>query len=117
MSCLHPPERLYDSEHGAVLRCKQCGRFNVLFGPVILTHSRQGFEEFCDLIRGLNPDADSVHHGASRCYHLHTPDRQFGLAFTQEEVDELRELLAGALAMDELDGLLDETLGPPDDET
>ncbi|RMH61360.1 MAG: hypothetical protein D6685_09435 [Bacteroidetes bacterium] len=111
MSCTHPLDPLFQTEQGIVFRCRCCGWFNVVFGPVILAQDRRGFNELRTLIDRLRPEVDPARHAGARCYHLHTANRQIGLAFTQEEMDELRELLAGAAAMDELDALLQGTLG------
>lgn len=112
MKCSHPLKPLYQTAQGTVFRCRCCGWFNVLFGPVVLTHSRQGFRALCALIHALEPELDPALHVGARCYHLRTANRQIGLTFTEDEVDELRELLAGAAAMDELDGLIDDALTP-----
>ncbi|MEM1041041.1 MAG: DUF6686 family protein [Bacteroidota bacterium] len=112
MNCSHPLDPLFQTDRGAVFRCEHCGWFNVLFRPVVFTHSREGFEDFCALIRMLEPDPGADPQTNECCYHLHTPDRQIGLLLSQEEVDDLRELLDGAAAMDELDGLIDDALDP-----
>ncbi|MEM1117879.1 MAG: DUF6686 family protein [Bacteroidota bacterium] len=115
MDCHHHLDGLYETEHGAVYRCRQCDWFNVFFGPIILSNSRAGFDQLHALIDSLEPELDPAHHAFGRRYHLHTANHQFGLAFTQAEIDELRELLDGAVAMDELDRLLDDALRPSDD--
>lgn len=65
------------------------------------------------MIDALVPELDPATHIGQRCYHLRTTSGDVGLVFTAEEVEELRSLLAGAVAMDELDVLLHETLGSP----
>lgn len=115
MACSHIPDHLFETENGVVLRCDQCGWFNVLFGPVVLANDRDGFKELRDLIVSLEPQEGAAHHASDRRYQLHTANRQIGLAFTEAEVEELRDLLNGAAAMDELDGLLDDALSSSGD--
>ncbi len=106
MACTHPLEPLYQTEHGIVFRCRCCNWFNVFFGPIILAHSVHGFQELKTLIEQIVPEQDLAFHVGARCYHLRTGNRQVGLAFTQEEIEELRELLKGAAVMYELDTIL-----------
>ena len=112
-NCKHPLTTLYKTERGVVFRCPGCNRFNVVFGPVILPHDARGFMALKQLVETLEPDRNPATHIGKRCYHLQTADGQVGLAFTPDEVEELRALLAGAAAMNELDGMLRATtLGP-----
>ena len=65
------------------------------------------------LVETLEPDRNPATHIGKRCYHLQAAGGQVGLAFTPDEVEELRALLAGAAAMNELNGMLKTTtLGP-----
>ncbi|MEM9666410.1 MAG: hypothetical protein AAF970_15850, partial [Bacteroidota bacterium] len=100
------------TDHGAVYGFPECGLFIILFGPDMLAQSRPGFYAFCELVRTLEPSADFALHGHPRCYHLHTADRRFGLALTASELEDLRELMNGAAAMDELQTIIDRTVDP-----
>ena len=111
--CKHPLKHLYHTEHGIVFRCESCYHFHVVFGPIILPHDARGFIELKRLVDTLEPELNPATHIGERCYHLHTVGGEVGLVFTPAEIDELRALLAGAMAMNELDGMLKETLGPP----
>ena len=112
-NCKHPLTTLYKTERGVVFRCSGCNHFNVVFGPLILPHDARGFMALKRLIETLEPDRNPATHIGKRCYHLQAAGGQVGLVFTHDEVEELRALLAGAAAMQELDGMLKTTtLGP-----
>ena len=107
-----PLKSLYQTDQGIVFRCKGCGRFHVVSGPVILAYDARGFLELRHLVERLEPEQDPATHIGERCYHLQTPSRQIGLAFTPAEVEELRELLDEAAASLNLKALVHEKLGP-----
>ena len=105
-NCQHPLITLFKTERGVVFRCPGCSHFHVVFGPVILPHDARGFMELKRLVETLKPERNPATHIGKRCYHLQTVGGKVGLAFTSDEIEELRALLAGAAAMHELDGML-----------
>ena len=108
-NCKHPLTTLYKTERGVVFQCSGCNHYNVVFGPLILPHDEPGLMALKHLIDTLEPERDPSTHIGKRCYHLRAADGQVGLAFTHDEVEELRALLAGAAAMNELNGMLKTT--------
>jgi hypothetical protein len=111
MACSHPLEPLFQTENGFVFRCKHCKWLNICFGPVILALSESRLAQFRTLVASLEPSEDTRHDLNGRRFHLSMSDRSMGLALTEEEVTEILELLDGALAMVELDGLVSNSLG------
>lgn len=112
MHCDHSLTPLYQTKSGVVFRCPSCSCFHVVFGPVVLAYDSLGLSELKLLVDTLEPTPDPSTHIGDRCYHLHTTSRQVGLAFTQEEIDELRVLVGGATAVLHLEDELREELGP-----
>lgn len=111
----HTLEPLYSTDQGTVLRCRSCGRTNVFFGAIILSQQAEGLDALRRVVDDLEPITRADLEVGARRYMLRTPDRQIGFAFTEEEINELRDLLAGASTMAELSGLLEETLGTGSD--
>ena len=111
MACSHPLEPLYRTDRGIVYQCHRCGWTNLVFGPLILAQDLSGFFELKRLLENLEPTGPPERPAEARCYHVRTANRQIGFAFTQDEIDELRELVRGTAAMLNLSTLLRETLG------
>ncbi|MEM8599397.1 MAG: DUF6686 family protein [Bacteroidota bacterium] len=104
-------DSLYETENGIVFRCASCPYYHVAFGPVILANDPHGLRMLRELLDRLQPQEDPRFHLGDRCYHLHTPSGDVGLVFSHDEIEELRELIHGAVAMLELDTLITDTLG------
>ncbi|ARA93234.1 MAG: hypothetical protein D6685_09440 [Bacteroidetes bacterium] len=102
----------YHTPHGHVLRCTCCDRYEVAFRTA---HVRLDRPHFADLLREVHGLATARWEaGSYAVLRLTPPDApvEVRLLLTRPDLVELRELLAGAAAMDELDALLQETLGP-----
>jgi hypothetical protein len=112
MACNHPLQPLYQTENGVIFQCQRCGWFNILFGPVLLGHSAQGLYDLKTFVDTLDPEINPAMHIGARCYHMRLPRVPIGLIFTAEEMEELSDLLRGATVMHELNGLLNDELGP-----
>jgi len=101
---------LFCTEHGYVLRCVCCGRFEVALGRLLLQLSPECFQALCERVRSVPLDAWEP---GSLCAlsltgRLEAADVRY--ACTRAELIELRELLEGAQAMLELEQLLHQTL-------
>ncbi len=108
----HDVKPLFSTEEGTVLQCRSCGWISVFFGSLILTQRPDGFNELKQMIDQLEPIQHPGMERNPRPYMMRTKNEQIGLAFTEDEIQELRELLAGAQAMQELDHLLKSALQP-----
>ncbi|MEM6785821.1 MAG: hypothetical protein AAF624_19035 [Bacteroidota bacterium] len=102
---------LFETENGVVFRCVSCPYYHVAFGPVILANDPHGLRTLSRLLDRLEPQEDPRFHLGDRCFHLHTPSGDVGLVFSPDEIEELRDLVRGAVAMLELDDLIADTLG------
>ena len=101
---------LFCTEHGYVLRCACCGRFEVALGRLLLQLSPECFQALCERVRSVPLDAWEP---GSLCAlsltgHMEAADIRY--ACTRAELIALRELLEGAQAMLELERLLHASL-------
>ncbi|WP_022836828.1 DUF6686 family protein [Salisaeta longa] len=104
---------LFQTEHGTVLRCACCNRIEVVFGNIALAEEPPLFARFHRLVAGLDLDALCADHpDVSHPVVLSADGDKLAFRFTCDEARALRELLDGAAAMLELEGLLQETLHP-----
>ena len=104
---------LYHTPHGHVMLCTCCGRYEIAFRH---THVRLARAHFVQLIRGVQSfpvdgwDVES--YGVLRL----TPEGapvEIRVKLNRADVQELRELLNGAAAMDELETMLTDVLDTP----
>ena len=102
---------LFETEHGTVLHCACCGRFQVTFDEVVLLLDRRDFQR---LLRTVETAAEQVQGAPSRWWRLYTPTDagEVSVPVRSSELVELCDLLKGAAAMLELGTMLDETLRP-----
>ena len=101
---------LYHTQHGHVLRCTCCGRYEIAFRH---THVRLAPPHFVGLVRGVQSfpvegwEAESF--GVLRLTPEDAPVAVH-IRLHRPDVLELRELLNGAAAMDELETMLGDVL-------
>jgi hypothetical protein len=107
------PSVLFQTARGTVLRCACCDRLEVQFGNIALAEDPTIFKRFCEVALAL--DLQSPAQPASdRPVVLPVDGDKLNFRFTRDEAAELQELVRGAVAMLELEGLLDETLNAHD---
>jgi hypothetical protein len=101
---------VFQTDHGRVVRCRCCGRLELLFGPLALAENRSFFARLRDVLGSLSLD-DDVPTRSARPFVVSLDGDKLALRFTPAEARALRELLDGAAAMLDLDDLVRETLG------
>lgn len=87
---------LYNGEDGYVVRCKNCGHYQLAFASIILTLSRSEFQSFCELAKYKcnEPDYSLAEH--SKSIILQTPAQGVFILLTKNEGDRLCEILEEA---------------------
>lgn len=103
---------LFQTEHGYVLRCACCGRFEVVFGRLLFQLSPERFQTLCARVRSVPFEAWEPESlcAVSLTGLIETCDVCY--AYTRTELIELRALLEGAQAMLALEHLVQQTLYP-----
>jgi hypothetical protein len=99
-------ECLFETEHGTVLHCACCRRFQVTFDEVVLLLDRRDFQR---LLSTVETAAEQVRGMPHRWWRLYTPTDagEVSVPVRSDELLELRDLLKGAAVMHELDDLLE----------
>lgn len=103
------PSLIFQTEHGAVLRCACCDRLEVQFGNIALAEEPSVFHHFCDVVQAMDL-CTPAQPASARPVILPVDGDKLNFRFTRAEAAELKELVRGAQAMLELDDILDETL-------
>jgi hypothetical protein len=104
---------VYQTEHGTVVRCRCCGRLELLFGPIALAEQRPFFRRLREVLASLSLDAPGSPPSA-RPFVVSVDGDKLAFRFTYAEARALRDLLDGADAMLDLDDLVRDALDPGD---
>lgn len=97
---------LHFNEHGYVVQCEDCSRFQLAFGNIAVSQTGDEFREFTRLV--AHKYGDKTYSG---CLHrkdiyLETAARNLMLVFTPTELKNLNDLLQQAELSVELNKLL-----------
>lgn len=90
---------VFETEHGSVFLCKDCGTIHIEFGNVILEFSTQGFEKFCQSLNTIDfAQCEQMNHSYlyRRKLILSFEHQCVKAAFYLYEIHQLRELARGA---------------------
>ncbi|MCS7012267.1 MAG: hypothetical protein RMI34_10730 [Chloroherpetonaceae bacterium] len=93
---------LFETEHGAIFFCKDCGTIHLEFGNVILEFTMQGFETFCDSLNTVDfAKCEQMNHSYlyRRKLILSFERASIKAAFYLHEIHQLQELARGAAFM------------------
>lgn len=87
---------LSSDENGFILRCRQCGYYQVGFAGMMLSLNMEDYEKFCRLIEHLNGRPVAEDKWRSRHIVIPTPYYGVNLLLCKHEIDELQLLLSTA---------------------
>lgn len=98
---------LFETNHGTVVHCTCCGRFQVTFNGIVLL---LGVKDFERLLHTAAAAAERVRNHPPRwwCLSVPTDAGEVCALVKSDELLELCDLLKGAAAMRELDAILNE---------
>lgn len=89
-------QSLYFNDDGYVVRCKQCGCYQLAFGSTMLTLTKKGFETFCKMVKHKCNERDFLFSEHSKCVVIPTPSNGVYMLLTKNEVNQLNEILEEA---------------------
>ncbi|MEO5890765.1 MAG: DUF6686 family protein [Ferruginibacter sp.] len=89
-------QSLYFDEDGYVVRCKQCGHYQVAFISTMLTLTETDFHEFCKLVKNKWYNSDESSPDCSKAVILKTPAQGVFIMLTRSEAGRFCEILEQA---------------------
>ena len=97
MSCEY--QHLYLGNDGYVVRCKECGKFQLAYQCICISLNEDDYNVFCKIVAKRSAaSSDSNFPSNSKSYCIKTPDKNISFLFTRMELLRLNEILemAGA---------------------
>lgn len=101
---------LYRTPHGSVLRCTRCGRLDLHFRQASFRLDDAAFFRLVRAIRRLAAQAEQHHSPIRYQFNVEDGPKRQSTVLSPEDLPVLRDLLAGAAAIIELEQLLGEVL-------
>ncbi|MCH5600525.1 DUF6686 family protein [Niabella ginsengisoli] len=89
-------QSLYYGEDGYVVRCKQCGHYQVAFVSTMLTLSEADFYVFCKQVNYKAAQSYSNVNHDSKIIMIATPSQDVHLILTPSELSRLQKTLEAA---------------------
>ena len=87
---------LSSNENGFILRCRQCGYYQVGYAGVMLSLNKEDYQKFCLLIEHLSSKEVPEDKWLSRHIVIPTPYYGVNLLLCKNEIDDLQRLASGA---------------------
>lgn len=87
---------LYTGENGYVVRCTQCGHYQVAFISTALSLNKKEFTYFCQLVASKCAESCYAFAEHSKCIILETACTGICLVLTWKEVNQLHQILETA---------------------
>lgn len=94
MSC--ELQSLYFGNDGYVVRCKQCGNYQITFMCIMITLNECDFRAFCRIVKQKSEEADYAFAEHSKCISIQTPAEGVNFLLTKAEVNRFTEILEEA---------------------
>lgn len=86
-------QSLYFNDDGYVIRCKQCGHYQLAFSSTLLVLTDDAFHDFCKLVKFKCAEMDCSASGYSKSLVLPTPSPGVCMLLTRTEVSRFGEIL------------------------
>ena len=86
-------QKLYTGEDGYVVRCKECGHYQLAFLCVMLTLDEQHYYSFRKLIQQRYEDSLCVSNEHCKCIVVETPAAGTSFLFSAREIKRFADLL------------------------
>jgi len=87
---------LSSNENGFILRCRQCGYYQLGFAGIMLSLNIEDYDKFCRLINYLSEKAVPEDKWSSRHIVIPTPYYGVNLLLCKNEIDDLQMLISTA---------------------
>ncbi|WP_152268609.1 DUF6686 family protein [Agriterribacter humi] len=87
---------LYNGEDGYVVRCKNCGHYQIAFASFMLTLSQSEFQSFCELVKYKCNEPGYSLTEYSKSIILQTPAQGVFILLTKNEDSRLYQILEEA---------------------
>ncbi|SEA03313.1 hypothetical protein SAMN05192529_106150 [Arachidicoccus rhizosphaerae] len=87
---------LSSSENGFILRCRQCGYYQIGFAGVMLSLNIEDYTKFCQLIEHLATKQVPVEKWSARHIVIPTPYYGVNMLLCKHEIDDLSQLISKA---------------------
>lgn len=91
MSCHF--ETLFFSDDGYVVRCKQCGYYQIAFLCMSISLNEADFKTFCKIAKTQLEQCQSSFSEQSKCIMINTPAEHVSLLLTRNEAKLLHSML------------------------
>jgi hypothetical protein len=89
-------QSLYFSNDGYVVKCKQCGHYQVAFMCMMITLTEHDFCSFHKIVKQKSEDADYAVADNTKCIIIQTPANGVCFLLTKAEVKKFAEILEEA---------------------
>lgn len=89
-------QSLYFGDEGYVVRCKQCGHYQVAFMSIILTLTENDFIAFCSIVKSKSVEMDEVMPEHCKCVVIRTPAEGICFLLTRNEASRFSVMLEEA---------------------
>ncbi|MEM1094594.1 MAG: hypothetical protein AAGJ10_08325 [Bacteroidota bacterium] len=106
-----PLKKVFATANGVVYKCSCCDSFQVSLGNALLATHADGIKRLLAVIDGMGASGDAGR--SDRRYTFRPDDRPYAYAFNYDELQELKQLLEGAQAMQALKAMVEATTGVP----
>lgn len=94
MSCQF--QTLYMGEDGYVVRCKECGHYQLAYLCIMVTLEEKEFSSFCRMIQQHYEDSIHLSNDNCKCVVVQTPASGTHFLFSRKEIRRFAELLDSA---------------------
>lgn len=89
-------DSLYNGDEGYVIRCKQCGNYQLAFLSTVLTLSENNFESLCKLVNHKCRQVNNTVSDNRKNVAIQTPAEGVFILLTANEVKRFRKILEQA---------------------
>lgn len=99
-------EILHHSEHGYVVHCPCCSRFQVAFGNLLLSLTAEEYDRLFDALNAEQENISPFEEEHRKCAYLCTPLPSLRMTFTPIELKQFCGLLGQAQIMQQVNSWL-----------
>lgn len=89
-------QSLYYNDDGYVVRCKDCGYYQLAFGTMMLSLSGMDYETLCKVVKKKHGEIDFAASEHTRNVVVATPSQGLYMLLTREESNRLHDILEAA---------------------
>ena len=86
-------QKLYSGEDGYVVRCKECGHYQLAYLCVMVMLDEKEFRSFCRMVQQQYENSLHITNDLCKCVVVQTPAAGTCFLFTKREIKRFTELL------------------------